>query len=378
MFGINHLRRAIGGGSSRPGSPSRTPSPPARASSPQAAHAQGMPPARQAAPAAPAGHAAAAPRVDIRAPNVSRSPLLPWEVASRLYDREVLTAARLEVQDRLMAEGSPHGEAVVLSRETIQDALHRAMAQQADARNLPREEVSRQLEGNPELRAEFTRLFQKMEGLHAGRLPYRRSELLHIASVNLAARQRWAPQGEARRPPDAGRRDAASRRTRPAQAVPQAASQAAPQEAPGRSTGSTAARPTLTRGHPLQGPRFNPAFAPVRPQGAPLPADGPAPGAATGRRVRFAEYVVREGIAEPTDGTRGRPARLPPEERDTRLSALHQQIRMNSFHAARGELQDADDGAEPSAPAQESVVVSAEDRETIESHWERLRPPRGR
>ncbi|WP_053842591.1 hypothetical protein [Paracidovorax avenae] len=370
MFGINHLRRAIGGGSSRPESPSRTPSPPARASSPQAAHAQGMPPARQAAPAAPAGHAAAAPRVDIRAPNVSRSPLLPWEVASRLYDRDVLTAARLEVQDRLMAEGSPHGEAVALSRETTQDALHRAMAQQADARNLPREEVSRQLEGNPELRAEFTRLFQKMEGLHAGRLSYRRSELLHIASVNLAARQRRAPQGEARRPPDAGRRDAASRRTRPAQAAPQAA--------PGRSTGSTAARPTLARSHPLQGPRFNPAFAPVRPQGALAPADGPAPGAATGRRVRFAEYALREGIAEPTDGTRGRPARLPPEERDTSLSAIHQQIRVNSFHAARGELQDVDDGAELSAPAQESVVVSAEDRETIESHWERLRPPRGR
>lgn len=332
MFGIHHLRRAIGGGSSRPESPSRTPLPPSRASGPQAAHAQGMPPARQA-PAAPAGHAAAAPRVDIRAPNVSWSPLLPWEVASRLYDREVLTAARLEVQDRLMAEGSPHGEAVVLSRETIQHALHRAMAQQADARNLPREEVSRQLEGNPELMAEFTRLFQRMEGLHTGRLPYRRSELLHIASVNLAARQRRAPPGEARRPPDAP-------------------------GAPGRSAGSTAARPTLTRSHQFQGPRLDPAFAPVRPQGAPAPADPPASGAATGRRVRFAEYAVREGIAEPTDGTRGRPARLPPEERDTSLSAIHQQIRMNSFHAARGELQDADDGAERSAPAQESVVVS--------------------
>ncbi len=351
----------------------------------------------------------------------SNSPPLPWSMASRLYDPDVIAAERLRVTDEMLLQASPNGEAAVLNRADIEDAVERNMAARANASNLPRNEVARRLESSPELRAEVDRLFVTMDGLRSGTLAYRRAELVHIAAENLAARERrqtqdapppasdpqadrlHAPLGEPRRrqrgaspqtarpsapgegagpsnareaglrpgkeavesesPSDASAppatahwRGATSRRTRPALAVESAPAsvQASPARAaePSSPTGDTPAAgdgPKLTRSTQFQGRRFNAEYVAVRPQGSAEPADTPA---GTGRRVRFAEYAVREGIAERTDGSKGKPARLPRELRDASLSEIGEQIHRNQILQSQGMLPpDDEEEGETSEPA---------------------------
>ncbi|WCM94515.1 hypothetical protein M5C99_07360 [Acidovorax sp. NCPPB 2350] len=198
--------------------------------------------------------------------------------------------------------------------------------------------------------------------------------------------------------PVPGWRTAQSRRTRPSHSVSMAPPvQTAPAEA-----ANAAPRPALTRSNQFQGPRFNPAFASVRPQGSPEAASAP-PGA--GRRVRFAEYAVKEGIAERTDGTKPRPARLPVEQRDQSLSEINQQIRSNMILKSQGMLPLDEEEGQTSAPVdapavsrpgpltledfgfsieegvsdaetahEATVEISEEDRETIATRLENFRP----
>ncbi|WCM87150.1 hypothetical protein [Acidovorax sp. NCPPB 3576] len=362
----------------------------------------------------------AEPRADLRTA-ISSSPPLQWSMASQLYDPDVIAAERLRVSDEMILQASPDGNAFVLNRDDIDAAVQRNMAARADANNLPRDEVARRLNGSPELQAEVERLFQKMDGLRSGPLAYRRAELVHIASENLAARGRQRtqqapgafpepqpestpaplyqpqrrqrstspqtarpgpssdgagpsqgqdasrrpgkeavppePSSEASAPPVAGGwRGATSRRTRPAPTVESVASpvQASPARAaePSSPTGASSAAgdgPRLTRSSQFQGRRFNAEYVAVRPQGSAEPADAAA---GSGRRVRFAEYAVREGIAERTDGSKGKPARLPRELRDASLSEIGEQIRRNQILQSQGMLPpDDEEEVETSAPA---------------------------
>ncbi len=160
-------------------------------------------------------------------------------------------------------------------------------------------------------------------------------------------------------PSATGWRAATSRRTRPASPPPpesvaapvpaSPASAGAPSDATGPSV-TAGEGPKLSRSTQFQGRRFNAAYAAVRPQGGAEPA---AAVAGARRKVQFAEYAVREGIAEKTDGTKGKPAPLPGELRDGSLSEINQQIHRNKIMESQGLLPpDDEDEAETSASSE--------------------------
>ncbi|CAM3356477.1 hypothetical protein [Paracidovorax anthurii] len=197
MFGINHIKRAFAGSSSTTQGTTSAPSSPARGSSHRPTHAQGMPPARQAGAGEAAGQVGP-PRADLRAANISTRPPLPWNVASKLYDPGVIAAERLRVNHQIIDQAPLDGNAVVIDRAEIEATLRRNMAERANDNNVPRDEVDRRLNSSPELQAEFSRLSQMVE--HQGRgFPYRRAELVHIASTNLAFRAQSEAQGAPQR-----------------------------------------------------------------------------------------------------------------------------------------------------------------------------------
>lgn len=415
MFGIGHIKRKLTGGSSSSERPASTPASPQRTSPQRHASPHGMPPSRQAGVGSPAAQGAQ-PRVDIRAAGISSSPPLDWSIASQLYDPGVIAAERRRVNQEMFSHAPTNGDAFRPNRPAVEQAVQGNIAARANAANLPRAEITRRLEGNLDLQAEVNRVGQKMQGLVSGGFRYRRAELVHIASENLAARargrtretplhqssqpaenaplpryqpssqrtQRDASPPEIRRetpsdgagpsrreesvrrpgkeaaqpessetsalPNAAGWRSATSRRTRPssqvANGLPSAPTAAATGiETSGEAGASSAASdgPKFSRSNQFQGRRFGADYASVRPQGSAEPSDAPS---GTRRRVSFAEYAVREGIAEKTDGSKGKPARLPRELRDNSLSEIGQQIRKNQILESQGMLVDDEDEIE--------------------------------